>query len=271
MTSEAVPEAAGDSVVLTILHHGNPQEFSFPSDGTITDLSERIATILRIPEQNQKLLVQKLGLMKPPFKEPNLPLSALADKKITLLAPTAGEIAALSASIASASKPRKHVVPTAQPARTRDWKRVKEDVEYTFHTLRPLPYLPNPERSLRFLERLRDDPGIRAAMRAHKFSVPLLTEMDPAAHTSATHEGVTRILGLNRNAGEVIELRLRTDAGDGYRSYKVIRKTLCHELAHNVHGPHDSKFWKLCKEIEKEVDKADWRSGGHALSNEEFY
>src|SRR5204862_4860139 len=80
-----------------------------------------------------------------------------------------------------------------------------------------------------------------------------------------------KTLGLNRNAGEVIELRLRTDVYDGYRDYKSIRKTLCHELAHNVHGPHDSKFWALCKQIEQEVDRADWRSGGHALSNEEFY
>lgn len=104
-------------------------------------------------------------------------------------------------------------------------------------------------------------------MRAHKFSVGVLTEMDPAAHT--THE--SRTLGLNRNRGEVIELRLRTDAYDGYRDYKVIRKTLCHELAHNVYGDHDRKFWDLTKEIEREVEKGDWRSGGHALTSEEFY
>lgn len=94
-------------------------------------------------------------------------------------------------------------------------------------------------------------------MTTHRFTVGLLTEMDPAAHT--THEG--RTLGLNRNAGEVIELRLRTDAGDGYRDYRTIRKTLCHELAHNVFGEHDARFWKLCREIEDEVQKADWSSG----------
>ena len=104
-------------------------------------------------------------------------------------------------------------------------------------------------------------------MRKHQFSVGLLTEMDPAAHT--THEG--RTLGLNRNAGEVIELRLRTDAGDGYRDYKVIRKTLCHELAHNVWGEHDGRFWKLCREIEAEVDKSDWTRGGKSVGGEEFY
>jgi hypothetical protein len=130
-----------------------------------------------------------------------------------------------------------------------------------------LPYLPNPDRSLRFLERLRDDAGIKAAMRTHKFSVPLLTEMDPAMHTTME----SRTLGLNRNQGEVIELRLRTDAYDGYRDYKTIRNTLCHELAHNVWGPHDRNFWELCKQIEREVARDDWKSGGRSVGAEEFY
>lgn len=89
-------------------------------------------------------------------------------------------------------------------------------------------------------------------------------------HTQSNHEGTSRTLGLNRNRGEVIELRLRTDAYDGYRDYKTIRNTLCHELAHNVHGPHDRNFWDLCKQIEKEVAAAS--SSGHTLAgDEEFY
>lgn len=95
--------------------------------------------------------------------------------------------------------------------------------------------------------------------------VGLLTEMDPLTNTQSTHEGTTRLLGLNRNHGEVIELRLRTDAYDGYRAYNTIRATLCHELAHNVHGPHDRKFWDLCHQIEREVQAADWKSGGQSV------
>lgn len=108
-------------------------------------------------------------------------------------------------------------------------------------------------------------------MRKHKFTVPLLTEMNPVEHTQSNHEGTSRTLGLNRNAGEVIELRLRTDAYDGYRDYKTIRKTLCHELAHNVWGPHDRNFWDLCKQIEREVEGADWKSGGHSVGNDDYY
>lgn len=150
-------------------------------------------------------------------------------------------------------------------------RRNPQDSQYTFLQVRPLQGLPNPDRSQKLLLRLKEDPGIRAAMTKHKFAVGLLTEMEPLSHTQTTHEGTSRILGLNRNQGEVIELRLRTDAHDGYRDYKTIRKTLCHELAHNVHGPHDRNFWDLCHQIEREVDAADWKSGGHTIGETSRY
>ncbi|KAF2736818.1 WLM-domain-containing protein [Polyplosphaeria fusca] len=270
-TAEQTSESTApvDELRLTLTHHGTPIALSFARDATLSDLSEKVSVELSIPPSNQKFLVaSKIGLQRPPFKDPSLALSNLVGKKVQLMGSTAAEVSSLSASISAASAPRRPgPIKAATPARNRDWNKVQEEVQYTFHTLRPLPHLPNPERSLRFLERLRDDAGIKAAMRAHKFSVPLLTEMDPAMHT--THE--SRTLGLNRNQGEVIELRLRTDAYDGYRDYKTIRKTLCHELAHNVWGPHDRNFWNLCKQIEREVDRDDWKSGGRSVGNEEFY
>ncbi|OIW27494.1 WLM-domain-containing protein [Coniochaeta ligniaria NRRL 30616] len=206
------------------------------------------------------------------------PLSPFNSTTLKLLAQKRSDISALHAESAAAAA-RARVV-AARKARhhhthhTRrgasDVRRARDDAAYTFHTVRPLPYLPGPERSLALLERLKDDAGIRAAMRKHKFSVGLLTEMDPAAYTEANHEGTTRILGLNRNQGEVIELRLRTDAGDGYRDYGTIRKTLCHELAHNVHGPHDRDFWDLCHQIEREVATSDWKSGGRTVADGDF-
>ncbi|KAF2097113.1 WLM-domain-containing protein [Rhizodiscina lignyota] len=272
--STDAPEHLEDDIELTILHHGKPHAFSFSSSSSLQDLSDIVAAEFSIPESNQKFLVApKVGLLKPPFSESTVELSSLVGKKITLMGSTTAEINTIQSNIAASTSSaarrggRQGPVKAATPSRTRDWKRAKEEAEYTFHTLHPLPYLPRPERSLRFLEILRDDPGIRAAMRTHKFSVPLLTEMDPAQHT--THE--SRTLGLNRNRGEVIELRLRTDAYDGYRDYKTIRKTLCHELAHNVWGEHDRNFWDLTKQIEKEVERNDWTRGGHRLSSEEFY
>jgi WLM domain len=53
----------------------------------------------------------------------------------------------------------------------------------------------------------------------------------------------------------------------------AIRNVLCHELTHNVHGPHDSNFWSLCKKLEKEVISLDPFSSqsAHQLSREEYF
>lgn len=42
------------------------------------------------------------------------------------------------------------------------------------------------------------------------------------------------ILGYNVNNGQEISLRLRTDDYAGFRKYLAIRRTLVHELTHNV-------------------------------------
>ena len=263
---------------LTVQLHNKPIELPFyHADATLQDLSDTIAEDLHIPPSNQKLLITpKTGLLKPPIKDPTLPLQTLLEKKIVLMGATSTEVQELESDLSArhARLSRRAAAVAAarsthnKPSRaTRDWKRVQDESSYTFHTISPLPHLPNPSKSLRYLERLAADPGIKSSMRKHGFSVGLLTEMDPAEHT--THE--SRTLGLNRNRGEVIELRLRTDAGDGYRDYRVIRKTLCHELAHNVWGEHDGKFWALCRGIEGEVERGDWRSGGHSVGGEEFY
>ncbi|KAI0506592.1 WLM domain-containing protein [Xylaria bambusicola] len=262
-------------VSIPVVHHGETHTFELQPDATVADLASEIEDVLHIPIDNQKLMVAKLGMLKAPFSD--RPIADLENKKITLLGTSSAEIASLKSASEKAAARQAHLAsarknaPKAYSSR-RDPLRAQEDSQYTFLTLRPLPNLPRPERSLQFLERLKSDPGIRAAMRAHKFSVGLLTEMDPLSYTESSHEGTTRILGLNRNQGEVIELRLRTDAYDGYRDYKTIRNTLCHELAHNVHGPHDRKFWDLCHRIEREVARADWKSGGHSVGDgEEFY
>lgn len=276
MSTVADTPHVGDTepVVLSIVHHGKALDLSFAQDASIADLSSQVEEQLRIPATNQKFMIAKLGLLKPPFKDPTLPLSELTNKKITLMGSTTHEVNVLNhtaAQAAAISARPKAKVSTAKAYATRDWKKEAEEAQYTFTTLRPLPYLPNPSKSLAFLQRLKDDVGIKSAMRKHKFTVPLLTEMNPVEHTQSNHEGTSRTLGLNRNRGEVIELRLRTDAYDGYRDYKTIRNTLCHELAHNVHGPHDRNFWELCKQIEREVEGADYHKSGRSLNDGDSY
>ncbi|OAL70724.1 zinc metalloproteinase [Trichophyton violaceum] len=255
------------NINITVHHQGNAHSISLPYGSTLQDLSEELSEKLSIPLHNQKLLISpKPGLQKPPF--PPTPLSSLPldspRAKITLLGSTSGEIESLKRPLSS-SPARKSIIKPAKPSARPTHS---SSSQYTFHKLLPLPYLPNPERSLNFLARLRDDPGIRKAMTRRRFSIPLLTEMDPAQHTTMS----SRTLGLNRNKGEVIELRLRTDAYDGYRDYRTIRKTLCHELAHCEFSEHNRDFWDLTGQIEKEVERADyWGNKGRSVSDEEFY
>ncbi|KAJ1337924.1 WLM domain-containing protein [Microdochium nivale] len=259
---------------ITFTYRGKPHSLHFDDTASLAHLCAAIQDDLSVPVENQKLLVSKLGTLKAPFPD-DMSLKQLEGKKITLMGTPNVEIAALNRASAAAAARQAHLVAARRnPPKLRsrhDPARAQQDSTYTFMQLRPLPGLPHPSRSLAFLERLKADPGIKAAMLKHKFSVGLLTEMDPLSYTESNHEGTTRILGLNRNKGEVIELRLRTDAYDGYRDYKTIRNTLCHELAHNVHGPHDRNFWDLCHQIEREVAKADWKSGGRNVAGSDFY
>ncbi|KAK3946432.1 WLM-domain-containing protein [Diplogelasinospora grovesii] len=288
-TRESSPGPCEENKQFTITIKFGPESYSQPRTfGQETSVSQFLEGLgEEWPDYDWskcKVMVEKRQAgVKPLLKMPDdgsFSLSILHNNSLKLMAPKKSTLASLqeaSAAAAAADALRRQRMSRASPAaaaattsRSRDQKRAQEDAQYTFQTIRPLPYLPRPERSTAFLERLRDDPGIRAAMRKHKFTVGLLTEMDPIQYTESNHEGTTRILGLNRNQGEVIELRLRTDAYDGYRNYKVIRNTLCHELAHNVHGPHDRNFWDLCHQIEREVAAADWKSGGRTVGEEEF-
>ncbi|KAL4989371.1 WLM domain-containing protein [Aspergillus falconensis] len=271
-------------LTVTIYHRGAAYPITLPGDATLQDLATILASTFHIPLENQKLLITpKPGMQKAPFAPS--PLSQLLPLdspkfKVTLLGTPAKEIESLNTQAAETRlRDEKRAAAQAEarahsrtsnptrPSGIHTLSSTSTSNNYTFHTLRPLPYLPNPARSLQFLTRLRDDPGIKSAMRKHRFSVPLLTEMDPAEYTTSE----SRTLGLNRNKGEVIELRLRTDAYDGYRDYRTIRRTLCHELAHCVFSEHDRDFWDLTKQIEGEVERGDYRSGGRMAGGDEFY
>ena len=73
------------------------------------------------------------------------------------------------------------------------------------------------------------------------------------------------VLGLNKNHGMEILLRLRTDDLSGFRKPLSIRKVLYHELAHNVFSDHDNNFYRLMRQIEREAEDLDYRRSGQAL------
>ncbi|KAL0327974.1 UNVERIFIED_CONTAM: hypothetical protein Scaly_2230000 [Sesamum calycinum] len=161
-------------------------------------------------------------------------------------------------------------------------KRLKQrnvDGSYTLPRLPQGPYIfgdfqtlslpgielnPPASRALELLHRLASDPGIVAIMNKHRWRVGILTEMAPVGYVGVSPKC---ILGFNKNHGEEISLRLRTDDLKGFRKYESIKKTLLHELAHMVFGEHDSNFYALDKQLNEEAATLDWsKSKGHTLS-----
>ncbi|KAL6135171.1 hypothetical protein ACLB2K_067399 [Fragaria x ananassa] len=144
---------------------------------------------------------------------------------------------------------------------------------YTFSGFRTLT-LPgielNPPASeaLKIMHMLAADPGIVAIMNKHHWHVGIMTEMAPVGYVGISPKC---ILGFNKNKGEEISLRLRTDDLKGFRKYASIKKTLLHELAHMIYSEHDANFYALDKQLNQEAESLDWtKSTGHTLSGARY-
>lgn len=161
-------------------------------------------------------------------------------------------------------------------------KRLRQKISnrpYTSHKLPQGPYIfcdfrtlglpgvelnPPASKALELLHMLASDPGIVAIMNKHHWRVGILTEMAPIGYVGVSPKC---ILGVNKNLGEEISLRLRTDDLQGFRKYESIKKTLLHELAHMVYSEHDANFYVLDSQLNKEAATLDWtKSRGHTLS-----
>lgn len=252
---------------LSISFRGELKPFHVEDDSTIGQFQELVEQETKVPAEFQKLIAPKFGIIKPDklehkgdTKVSQVFTTEQSRKKIMLVGTPLEDIHNLQeAEVANtklAAKRLERQKYMQKHARTPAYtppKPVTSSVKYTFQKLVPLDVLPFPGKSLDFLRRLRDDKGVQAIMDKYKWSVGILTELDPATNT--TH--ASRLLGRNRNAGQMIELRLRTDDYQGWCNYKEVRKVLCHELAHNVYGEHDRNFWDLCNTLEKQVVDLD--------------
>ncbi|WOL19463.1 hypothetical protein Cni_G28261 [Canna indica] len=128
---------------------------------------------------------------------------------------------------------------------------------------------PPPSEALRRMHMLACDPGIIAIMNKHRWRVGIMTEMAPEGYVGISPKC---ILGFNKNRGEEISLRLRTDDLRGFRKYESIKKTLLHELAHMVYSEHDSNFFALNKQLNEEAASLDWtKSKSHTLNGRKYH
>lgn len=129
---------------------------------------------------------------------------------------------------------------------------------YRFGSIETLSNLPEEAKARGILTTLANDPGIKACMVKHKWQVGSLAELYPKGKVG---ESAVCVMGLNRNKGQQILLRIRTDDLNGFRKMMNIREVLYHELAHNVHSEHNSEFFQLMRQIKKECIEMDWTQG----------
>lgn len=127
---------------------------------------------------------------------------------------------------------------------------------------------PPKEQALELLKNLAMDPGVVGVMQKHGWKVALLSEMPPEGKVGLSEKC---LLGYNRNRGQEIALRLRTDDWRGFRKYLTVRQTLLHELAHMEYDEHDNLFKALNSKINKECNSFDWRNvPGKKLAGDAF-
>jgi hypothetical protein len=136
---------------------------------------------------------------------------------------------------------------------------------YGFGQVQVLPNLPQPDQAHAILSELANDPGILACMKHHHWTVPTLSELYPHGKVG---ESELCVMGLNKNHGQEICLRIRTDDLQGFRKPLSIRQVMYHELAHNVHSEHNTEFFQLMRRIEQECEQArqELEVGGRPLA-----
>ncbi|KAI9062536.1 WLM-domain-containing protein [Trametes sanguinea] len=235
-----------NEITITVSHRGTAHPLSLLPDSTLAYLQARLQELTSVPPDNQKLLYK--GKKTVPEDATILDAGLKDGAKVQLIGPTAEELGGLKAAESEHQRRERILRERAQkaPVKVRSTGRASpSDARYIFHRIEPLAHLPNPESARDLLTRLANDPAIRHVMHKHQFSVGTLTELAP-------HEQ-PHLLGLNVNAGQAIKLRLRTDRYDGFRTYKEVRRVLCHELTHNVWGDHDNNFKELNSLLNKEV------------------
>jgi hypothetical protein len=134
----------------------------------------------------------------------------------------------------------------------------REHVESFCDNIQALDY-PDKHKAMELLNKLRNDTAIRHIMKRRNWRVVTLKELDPS---------VNSILGYNKNKGQEIALRLRTDDYTGFRIYGSIRQVMLHELAHMVYTDHDNNFNELNSLLNKEYERF---TKGAKLSTDKFF
>ncbi|PFH50292.1 hypothetical protein AMATHDRAFT_48016 [Amanita thiersii Skay4041] len=268
-------------ITLSITYRGTQHTLSVPGDASFASLQLQLEKLTSVPPSLQKLLFKGRKATSD-NRDEKVTLSEMGIKdgtKIQLLGATQKELGGIQ--IAESEKRRRDELtrrrankPSVKVSFVQNGYAIKSrkfitsqvrptgrpHTLYRFHQITPLPNLPDPPTALAVLNRLSEDPAIKYVMQKHELSVGILTELAPHEHPN--------LLGLNVNAGVCIKLRLRTDVYDGFRSYREIRRVLCHELTHNIWSDHDENFKEFNSKLNREVAEFELNvtRGAHTLS-----
>lgn len=245
---------------VVVTYRGVSHPLSLDPHSTVLDMKLALEALTTVPPSLQKLLYRGKKNVENEASA-SVEEAGLKDKtRVTLIGSTNEELSQLRTT-ETESRRREEIMRQRQAkGPTKVASTSTPSLNYRFQRIEPLPHLPNPPAARELLERLAADAAIQHVMTKHRFSVGLLTELAPHEHPN--------LLGLNENAGQSIKLRLRTDAYDGMRLYKDVRRVLCHELTHNVHGDHNDDFKTLNSTLNREVDEFERsvKQGSHSLS-----
>ncbi|KAJ3310046.1 hypothetical protein HDU76_003463 [Blyttiomyces sp. JEL0837] len=244
------------TVSFTITYKGTHYPITLPTSTTLHELQSQIESITDIPISNQKLLHKSIPPSIQSDKSKTLwDLNIPNGSTIMLVGSTANSVKGVLRD--SRTLENKKTIERKQQQLSSSKKQSESfttSSKYTFQSFQVLPNFPDSSQALALLHKLSSDPGVRAVMENHKWSVGALIELSPSEES---------ILGYNRNRGEVIALRLRTNDLDGFRHFGTVRKVLMHELAHMVFGDHDNNFHELNSKLNSECER---HSSGKSLT-----
>ncbi|KAI8320982.1 WLM-domain-containing protein [Martensiomyces pterosporus] len=250
---------------VSVSHKGRAVEFALDTNTTVAELKEVIAEEFGVEPGNQRLLPR--GGRGTLTRDTDAVSAAIpSGTKVVLVGTATRDLQALATQVEKRQlgrqnyekfKTRASDIYTTRSHNVRTLGDSED--EYTFHGFETLPNLSQRDKAMGILHRLAKDEGVRQIMKKRQYKVGILRELHPFERT---------ILGYNRNRGEVIALRLRTDDLEGFRDYLSIRTVLMHELAHMVWDEHDERFRRLNSEHCREVIELDWTLRGRKLAGD---